>query len=70
MSSQKVNLVRQGFETKAYRNAIDTTFTQLVTPPPPIEETITVDQFFEAYTTLFYEIPATGPLNSHEFLEF
>ena len=52
MSSQKVNLVRQGFETKAYKNAIDTTFTQLVTPPPPIEETITVDQFFEAYTTL------------------
>lgn len=68
MSSQKVNLTRQGFETRAYKNAIDTSFSQLVTPPPPLEETITVDEFFEAYNTLFYEIPSTGVLNSHEFL--
>lgn len=68
MSGEKVRLVKQGFTTNAYKNAIDTAFTQLVTPPPPIEETITVEQFFEAYNTLFYEIPSLGDSNSHEFL--
>ena len=68
MSGQKVNLNREGFETRAYKNAIDTSFSQLVTPPPPLEETITVEEFFEAYNTLFYEIPSTGVFNSHEFL--
>jgi hypothetical protein len=30
--------------------------------------TITVNQFFEYYTELFYEIPAFGATNSHEYL--
>ena len=29
---------------------------------------ITVDQFFDLYNTLFFQIPATGDVNSHEFL--
>lgn len=68
MNGKKVKLVKKGFKSTAYKNAIDTNFTQLVTPPPPIEETITVDEFFELYNTLFYEIPPNGDNNSHEFL--
>jgi hypothetical protein len=30
--------------------------------------TITVNQFFEYYNELFYEIPAFGATNSHEYL--
>ena len=66
--SQKVNLGRQGFEPRAYTNAIDTSFTQLIPPPPPQEDIITVDEFFGLYDSLFYEIPATGDINSHQYL--
>ena len=66
--SQKVNLGRQGFTTTAYKNAIDTSFTQLTPPPPPVEAIITVEQFFELYNELFYEIPSEGDVNSHRFL--
>jgi hypothetical protein len=66
--SQKVNLGRQGFLSPVYKNAIDTSFTQLIPPPPPIEEEVTVEQFFEFYTQLFYEIPAEGSINSHQVL--
>ena len=66
--SQKVNLTKQGFLSSAYKNAIDTSFTQLVQPPPPVEETVSVEQFFDLYQTLFYEIPAEGSINSHTYL--
>jgi hypothetical protein len=66
--SQKVNLTKQGFLSSAYKNAIDTSFTQLVQPPPPVEETVSVEQFFNLYQTLFYEIPAEGSINSHTYL--
>lgn len=66
--SEKVNLGRTGFITKAYKNAIDTNFTQLTPPTPPVEEVISVEKFFDLYTNLFYEIPAEGDVNSHQFL--
>jgi hypothetical protein len=50
-----------------YENVIDTTFTQN-TPPPPIEDTITVEQFFTFYDKLFYNIPVTGDINSHTYI--
>lgn len=66
--SQKVKLIRKGFEAKAYKNSIDTSFSQLIPPPPPIEEVITVEEFFDLHKTLFYDIPAEGESNSHRFL--
>lgn len=66
--SQKVNLGRRGFTTSAYKNAIDTSFTQLIPPPPPVENVFTVEEFFNLYNELFYEIPAEGGINSHRFL--
>jgi len=33
-----------------------------------IESTLTVEKFFENYNEIFYEIPATGETNSHEYL--
>jgi hypothetical protein len=35
---------------------------------PSSTDTITVDEFFQAYDTLYFEIPIEGPLNSHEYL--
>jgi hypothetical protein len=50
-----------------YENVIDTSFTQN-TPPPPIEDTVTVEQFFIFYDKLFYDIPVTGDINSHTYI--
>jgi hypothetical protein len=50
-----------------YENVIDTTFAQN-TPSPPIEDTVTVEQFFQFYNNLFYDIPAEGEINSHAYL--
>ena len=33
-----------------------------------IEETPTVEEFFNLYDELFYDIPALGETNSHEYL--
>ena len=66
--SQEIKLGKQGFIRNSYTNTIDTTFTQLIPPPPPVEDIITVEEFFDLYNTLFYEIPAEGNVNSHTSL--
>ena len=55
------------YNSDQYKKVIDTSLTQYV-PPIPIEDTITVEQFFEYYTKIFYDIPAEGNINSHAYL--
>jgi hypothetical protein len=56
------------FNKEAYEKTIDTSFAQIQTPPPPLVNTITVSEFFELYTSIFYDIPAEGDINSHTYL--
>jgi hypothetical protein len=56
------------YDRGAYINAVDTTFTQMTPPPPPIEDTITVEEFFGYYNKIFYDIPVQGDINSHAYL--
>ena len=63
-----LNLRKTVLTKTGYSNAIDTSFSELVTPPPPLEETISVEQFFDLYNSIFYDIPAEGDINSHQFL--
>jgi hypothetical protein len=58
------------FSKEAYSRLIDTSFNQLGVKPisQQIEEQPTVEQFFEMYNDLFYNIPEFGETNSHEFL--
>jgi hypothetical protein len=56
------------FTKQNYENTIDTSFSQVSVPPPPLADTITVGEFFELYNTLFYDIPTNGNTNSHEYL--
>lgn len=63
-----IKLNRTVFDKRKFNQSVDTEFSQLVKPdqvstPPP-----TVDEFFEMYTDLFYEIPKEGETNSHTFL--
>jgi hypothetical protein len=65
-----VTIKRKAYQRETYRNVIDTKFKQLVPPSSAakILNTLTVDDFFTLYNTLFYEIPKFGTTNSHEFL--
>tara|TARA_R110001592_G_scaffold98966_4_gene282143 strand:- start:309 stop:812 length:504 start_codon:yes stop_codon:yes gene_type:complete len=65
-----VDLERQVYSKTEYPKIIDTKFSQLgvVSVPNQIEDTFTVEQFFLKYNELFYEIPAFGDTNSHEYL--
>jgi len=69
-SKERVDLIRKVYSKTEYPKIIDTKFSQLgvISIPNQIEATFTVEQFFEQYNELFYEIPAFGPTNSHEYL--
>jgi len=70
--SSTINLSKQVFEKQQYRQVIDTSFTELTvggtaaiaaTTPTP-----TVQEFFDTYGQIFYNIPKAGETNSHQYL--
>tara|TARA_R110002167_G_scaffold151316_11_gene345222 strand:+ start:3560 stop:3928 length:369 start_codon:yes stop_codon:yes gene_type:complete len=66
--NQRINLNRKVYNKNDYLKTIDTSFNELLSLPPIVEEdTITVEQFFEYYNQLFFDIPKTG-INSHNTL--
>lgn len=67
-NANRLELNKSALIKSTYNNVLDTSFSELVTPPPPVEETVSVSQFFRLYDELFYDIPAEGDINSHEFL--
>ena len=70
MADQKVDLIKKTYSKEEYSKVIDTQFNQLgvVSINEEIENTTTVNQFFDLYNNLFYDIPALGDTNSHEYL--
>lgn len=65
-----VNLNKQVFNKIPFENTVDTTFTELTSSVTiaPTQSTPTVNEFFESYNNLFYDIPKFGDTNSHEYL--
>jgi hypothetical protein len=55
------------FSKDSYSRVIDTQFSQLITQE---DETLSfsVDDFFELYDQLFYQIPRDGETNSHQYI--
>ena len=67
----KVNLNKESYNKNQYQRVIDTSFTQLVQPPPVTPESIpsiSVAEFFTNYQEIFFQIPKFGEINSHEYL--
>ena len=67
----KLILNKTVYEKRQYINVIETNFSQLV-PPPPVTSSITTEDrvatFFNDYQSLFFDIPKTGDINSHDYL--
>ena len=67
---QKVNLDKEVYPKRQYEQVINTSFSQLVPPSESVavDQPPTVEEFFQDYDTLFFQIPKTGATNSHEYL--
>jgi hypothetical protein len=64
-----IQLIKEVYGINTYTKTVDTNFTELITPSQPTTvNVVTVDDFFQYYEQLFFEIPVSGPINSHEYL--
>lgn len=70
MKQERVDLQKEVFNKQEYTQTIDTTFSELdvTTVNDDLESQVTVEDFFTSYDELFYDIPAEGDTNSHEYL--
>jgi hypothetical protein len=67
---QKVDTRKNVFNKAQYSKTIDTSFKEfgVTTISDDLQSQPTIEQFFELYNQLFYDIPPNGETNSHEFL--
>ena len=71
--AETINIEVTGYNRTELKNTINTAFTEFITPVSTVEQavqtnTVTVPEFFNNYSALFYQIPKTGETNSHEYL--
>ena len=71
-NDENLLLNRDAFNKTAFNNTVDTNFTELDQLPPDLSffdpNLATVNDFFNIYQNLFFEIPKFGTVNSHEYL--
>ena len=67
---QEVKLVKEVYGRNTYTRVVDTSFSELYTAVTPLSAPadVSVEVFFDLYNTLFFQIPAMGEVNSHEYL--
>ena len=64
--AETVQLNKTVYGKVTYPNVINTEFTQLLNVQTEVSSSdMTVDQFFQGYNDLFYEIPIEGDFHSH-----
>tara|TARA_Y100000114_G_scaffold130642_1_gene128546 strand:+ start:162 stop:752 length:591 start_codon:yes stop_codon:yes gene_type:complete len=68
--AERLDLIKDVFNKAEYIKTIDTSFNELGTTTIVQDEQTqpTVEEFFELYNSLFYDIPALGETNSHDYL--
>ena len=68
--AENIDLNKEVFNKRDYGKTINTSFTQLgvKSVQEQIDEQPSVQEFFNLYNDLFYQINEVGPINSHEYL--
>ena len=65
----QIPIEKQVFDKNTFIKVIDTQFHQLLNSQVAEETlTFTIDDFFELYEQLFYQIPKEGDTNSHRYI--
>jgi|TARA_R110001632_G_scaffold132928_1_gene247361 uncharacterized membrane protein YgcG len=70
MAKERLDLIKDVFNKAEYIKTINTSFSELGTTSITEDQQLqpTVEEFFGLYNSLFYDIPALGETNSHEYL--
>ena len=70
MAEERLDLIKVGYNKIQYVKTIDTSFNQLgtTTVTQDLIATPSIQEFFTMYNTLFYDIPALGENQSHQYL--
>ena len=55
------------YDKATFSRVVNTQFTELNVNQPTVQE-VTVDEFFQLYEELFFDIPKDGDTNSHNFI--
>ena len=67
--SEQIPIERTVFDKNTFGKVINTRFSQFLTDSEEAETPIfTIDDFFELYEQLFYQIPKEGDTNSHRYI--
>lgn len=66
MERYNVEFEKKVYSKQDFQRVVDRSFREF--GQVPTESVKTVDQFFRDYEELYYKIPATGSVNSHQFL--
>ena len=64
----QIPIEKQVFNKSTYPKVIDTQFSQLISSVVEELPQFTIDDFFELYDQLFYQIPKEGDINSHRYI--
>jgi hypothetical protein len=64
----QISLDKNIFNKNDFEKLINTKFTQLINDNVNIEETFNLDDFFQLYEELFYQIPKEGDIDSHRYI--
>jgi|TARA_R110000782_G_scaffold87959_4_gene170025 hypothetical protein len=67
---KRIDLRKDVFDKAEYIKTIDTRFTEfgVKSIAEQVQDETSVEEFFQYYNELFYEIPAEGETNSHRYL--
>tara|TARA_R110000796_G_scaffold10250_3_gene34258 strand:- start:1580 stop:2098 length:519 start_codon:yes stop_codon:yes gene_type:complete len=70
MGRNKIDLKKDVFSKAQYTKTIDTKFNELgvKTVSEQLQDETSIEEFFQLYNSLFYEIPSEGSTNSHRYL--
>jgi hypothetical protein len=64
----QIPIEKQVFDKAAFGKVVDTQFHQLLNNTAEETPVFTIDDFFQLYEDLFYQIPKEGDTNSHRYI--
>lgn len=64
----QISLDKNVFNKKDFEKLVNTRFTQLINNEVNVEDTFTLDDFFQLYDEIFDQIPREGDIDSHRYI--
>ncbi len=66
--AENIKFEKNIFSKENFDKVVDNRFKQLLSDSGTVEEVFTVDDFFQLYENLFFQIPKEGEIQSHRFI--